>query len=254
MGVIYNVNNQSSIKTSSRSGVVTDQMRLYYDAGVKASYPGGGSVWYDLSGNGTDLTFYSSGSTTFNSIPAHEAWFKSDSTPGYFKLDGINDWGYFSQFTISTNVSFSAWVRMTDTGTNGLFSHCSGGPVGICYDIVGGYMYYYYYSGGWLSATGTTLVNTGTWKNLVWTKAGTSMKMYVDGVLKDTITLTASVSASMACIASRWGPCNSISYGAGQDSYGTVFDGDIGAIMVHTKELSSTEVVQNYNSLKGRFK
>ena len=80
------------------------------------------------------------------------------------------------------------------------------------------------------------------------------MVMYINGVQDFSTTLTGSVTTSLSSIGSKWGPCNSDSYGAGTDAYGTVFNGTIANIMIYTKQLTSAEVTQNYNALKGRFR
>ena len=38
--------------------IVTDGLVVHLDAGNSASYPGSGTTWYDLSGNGNDATLY----------------------------------------------------------------------------------------------------------------------------------------------------------------------------------------------------
>ena len=53
MGVQYN------------PGIVTEGLVLSVDAADKTSYPGSGTTWTDLSGNGNDGTF--AGDPTFNS-------------------------------------------------------------------------------------------------------------------------------------------------------------------------------------------
>ena len=46
-------------------GIVSDNVILYLDARNVASYPGSGTDWYDLSGNGNDFRIY--GATYNNS-------------------------------------------------------------------------------------------------------------------------------------------------------------------------------------------
>ena len=43
----------------SPNGVVGSNLQLYIDAAIPASYPGSGSTWYDLSGNGRNGTLLS---------------------------------------------------------------------------------------------------------------------------------------------------------------------------------------------------
>ena len=54
-GVLYLMLNSGSV-----AAIVTDQLRGYYNANNLTSYPGSGSTWFDLSGNGRDLTLAAS--------------------------------------------------------------------------------------------------------------------------------------------------------------------------------------------------
>jgi hypothetical protein len=60
---------------------VTNGLVVYLDAGNPASYPGSGTTWYDLSGNGQDATFAGSNPPTWNAA-------------GYF--DGFNTFDYMT--------------------------------------------------------------------------------------------------------------------------------------------------------------
>ena len=60
--------------------VVTDGLVLYLDAANPKSYPGTGTTWYDLSGNGNHTSIYNG--------PIY-----SDEGNGVITFDGINDYG-----------------------------------------------------------------------------------------------------------------------------------------------------------------
>lgn len=234
------------------SRIVTDELQLFLDAGNIKSYPKSGATWGDISKNNRSVTFYNAGGTTYSSNPAGAPTYSTGNN-GTFTLDGVNDWGKFSQFTIGSAVTVSIWLKTSNAGGGGLLSHCSGGPVNIGYQISGGKMHYQYYNASWQNVTGTSTISDGTWKNCVWAKTGTSMLMYINGVLDATLTLTGDISGPLCCVGSLWGPCNSDSYGAGTDSYGSVYSGDIGLVLIHGYRLSASEVLQNYNATKGRF-
>jgi hypothetical protein len=243
----------SSDTTANINGLVTSNLRLYLDAGRQSSYPKNGSTWYDLSGNSTNIVFYKEGGTTFSSFSPGPPTFSTNNL-GEFTFDGVNDWGKFSSnFSGGSAQSFSVWVKFSSTSQMGLFSHYSGGPVNVGYQVKTGKMSYIYYVTSWQEITASTNVNSNTWVNLTWTKSGTSMIMYVNGVSDFTTTLVGDVGGNFGCIASNWGPGNSESYGAGTDSYGTVFNGSLAVLLFYTKQLSSTEVLQNYNCLRRRF-
>lgn len=234
------------------NGIIVDNLKAYYDAGRTYSYPSTGNKWVDLSGNGNDVTFYNAGGATYTANAPGAPTFTTTRT-GEFVFDGTNDWGKFTAYTSTANFSLSVWLKMTSAGDCGLLSHCSGGPVGEAYNINNGKMTYWYYSSAWYTVAGPTSVNDGNWKNITYTRSGTTMKMYINNTLDYTTTLVANVQSSLACIGSRWGPCASDSYGAGTDTYGTVFNGTIGAMLIYTKELSAAEIAQNFNSLRTRF-
>ena len=58
--------------------IVTDGLVFAVDAGSERSYPGTGSTWYDLSGNGLDMTMV--GTVTWNSAGYFTGW----ATANYF--------------------------------------------------------------------------------------------------------------------------------------------------------------------------
>ena len=242
------LNNKTNIH-----GLVVDQLQMHYDSARSLSYSGSGAVWKDLSDNSRDVTLYNAGGATYSNTAAGPPTFTS-SNRGVFEFDGTNDWGKFSTYTFPANVSVTSWIKTSSTAAaKGILSHCSGGPVGLVYGIDVGKMWYYYYTTSWQTAISTSSINDGNWKYIVWAKTGTSMKMYINGVLDTTVTLTASVGAQMNCLGAGWGPCNSDSYGPGNDSYGMVFPGSISIFMVHSKELSQTEITQNFTNTRRRF-
>lgn len=79
--------------------LVTDGLVLALDASNPKSYPGTGTTWKDLSGNGFDFTLDSSG------IPHNSS--------GYFDLE---DGGAScsSNITDSTDCTFVFWIKTTD--------------------------------------------------------------------------------------------------------------------------------------------
>lgn len=58
--------------------IVNDGLVLHLDAANEQSYPGSGTVWFDLSGNGNDGVLINSPSFVNNNL-------------GYFFFDGVND-------------------------------------------------------------------------------------------------------------------------------------------------------------------
>jgi hypothetical protein len=218
-----------------------------YTSGTRGAY------WYDLAANAT-ATAYNAGGTTYSSVAAGTPILANEAG-GALTLDGSNDWiKMASQVTMNSNCTVSAWVKFASSGEMGLISHCSGGPVNLAYGFKSGKVWYQYYTSAWQEWSGTSSVNTGTWKNVAWVKSGTTMTTYINGVQDATTTLVGNTTGPLIAIGCKWGPCNSDSYGAGTDSYGSMFNGTISNLMLYpSKTLTAAEVKQNYDALKGRY-
>ena len=79
-------------------GIVTDGLKLWLDASNPASYPGGGTTWYDLSGNGNN-------GTMVNGVAYNSA------NGGVMILDGIDDKiNCGTNFTITNQLTMSIKV------------------------------------------------------------------------------------------------------------------------------------------------
>jgi len=90
--------------------IVTDQLILYLDAANPKSYPGSGTTWYDLSGNGNDVTLYNS--------PTY-----STDNYGHFSFDGTNQYARTtSTFDLSSvnKVTVEIAMAKNDTSTTGM--------------------------------------------------------------------------------------------------------------------------------------
>lgn len=71
---------------------------LHLDASNVASYPGSGTTWYDLSGNGNNGTLTpTAGGPTYSS--------------GVMVFDGINDFALLPSINASTAITISFWIK-----------------------------------------------------------------------------------------------------------------------------------------------
>jgi hypothetical protein len=245
MGIIGGANNNvlKPVTEVNVNGLSIDQLILYYDAARPYSYPKTGAVWHDLSGTGTAADGFKTGSivngTTFSTAGG-----------GSLIFDGTDDQVKIDQGTNTTNPIYlgagwtaTFWIKTTVDG--GLFSHWSGGPVGLALSITSGKMNFYYYDGQWNSgpATTGTTVTTGNWISLTWVRPISNtdpVLMYVNNVLD--FSLNPRIS---------WGSYQMGNIGAYWSH--TFFNGSIGNVMVHNKVLTETERTRNYNILRQRF-
>ena len=84
--------------SSSTPSIVTSGLALYLDAGNASSYPGSGTNWNDLSGNGRN--------GTLTNGPTYSA-----TNGGSIVFDGINDFVQCLGSLTVTAATFVSWIR-----------------------------------------------------------------------------------------------------------------------------------------------
>ena len=224
---------------------VTDGLVLYMDAANSKSYVSGSTTWNDISRTGANGTLVNG--PTFNS-----------SNGGSLVFDGVDDYvGRNTALNVGSNFSVFAWVKP--------------GAINVRNGIVGN-SYPYSSRVGWFLATATnyggtlntffiTVGNDNAYRTAnnssitlnAWnyiggtvTNGGQNIKLYVNGI--ETSYLGGLLTS------------NTITYTTPQfyvgrrvDSLPEPFIGSIATTQIYNRILSSTEVLQNYNALKGRF-
>jgi len=233
--------------------IVTDGLVLALDAGSQNSYPGSGTVWTDLSGNGNNAI--ASGST----LPSYNITTGSASN---FYLNGN---GYFtiSSNTIngisnySTEFSISAFFMYSNTASFGaIFEKQNPGGGAIPRLDWGGYsspyVYFTFYNSSSLAnsdavspiSTGSFPIpfNQNQWYQYTTTNTsagGGTGRIYINGVLIKTYSFLAAF------------PDNTQTIGIG--GYTRKLRGNISNFQIYNRALSATEVLQNYNAQKSRY-
>lgn len=220
--------------------IVTDGLVLCLDAANVKSYPGSGTTWYDLSGNG------------YNGEFTNGAYVEN----GSVILDGVNDYIDFGQLLVLANSgepnSIEFWFQTnkstTDTTASGIQNftgHSSitddlhflsiRNKVIAIWNKTSGEV-----GSGWYSGN-TEILTTKTY-HMVITFDGTGLyKLYVDSVLDSNWGNFGT--ADTRCAFSRIG-----NLGSDRD-----FSGKIHSFKVYTRALSQLEVSQNFNALRGRY-
>lgn len=239
--------------TTTAIPIVTAGLILNLDASNASSYPGSGTTWTDLTGNGYNATAQ-------GSIP-----YTSNGQASYFTLDGS-----ISNYFLGNNTLY---------GTN---SNQISGDVGITYsfafspsNVSGRSFLFSNYNGsrGYIFELGTL---SGLWTNtlrnfvasgnvsdnrgstpvlsndtiyiitITWNQITKVAEMYVDGLL------ISSVETGVPnAVTPPW--ANGTNYHLGNwDAAGGTY-GKLYSAYVYNRALSSTEVLQNYNALQSRF-
>lgn len=217
--------------------IITDGLVLCLDAAISKSYPGSGTTWYDLSGNGHHGTLQ--GNTAFS----------SDNRGGLF-CDGSGD--YITLGTknfITTDFSVLMWIKPTTAtkelflfsfgyidATAGLFFRNLNSP----YDLTA--IFRVNNSNSIQQRTNTQLEN-GKFYQVGWTRDGSTNNLYVNGESKKTFSDSTQL---VSCI-------YDIGWATTRNKTTAYHQGYIYNTMIYDKGLSSDEVTQNFNATRGRF-
>jgi hypothetical protein len=222
--------------------IVTDGLVLALDAGNPKSYPGSGTTWTDLSGQGNNGTI--TGAVYTN---------------GSFDFDGVND------DIVNTGTSF---LKTNDNVTLEVFFNHDDGSTGFMLyegegDGFGGNVEFHLYvngnvlnswfttSSGDFNLTGSSMT-AGTWnygavtyENLS-SVGNASSKLYQNGVLVD--------SGSSATVDLASMPISNFLIGRPYStSLGRRYNGQIAVVRVYNRALTAQEIQQNFNATRSRF-
>jgi len=233
-------------------GIVTDGLVLHLDAAKRDSYPGSGTTWYDLSGNGNNGTVYNG--------PLYSGISKDSS----IDFDGADDYVDCGDI-IEGLTAFTAesWINTTDTrtGPNGSYhnpsifgtQHGSGtsGDFALCLKA-GNLGFYHELNGSSQYRDTNTEVSDGNWHHVAATKTtdGT-IEVYLDG--------SSIYSATGFTYALRYRSQLNYNWEVGraywpnEDANMRRYDGKIATHMLYNRALTASEITQNYNALKGRY-
>ena len=224
--------------------IVENGLVLHLDAADQNSYTGSGTLWTDLSGNGNNGTL--TNGPTFNS-----------SNRGSVVFDGTDDYiicGSGSVYNLGNNFTLNSWVYPTEVGDSWgdeIFSLATRATVPyIAYGLE--WMDTYKFSAS-IGNTSNQVVGCATnntfsinqWYNVVETYDGSSIKIYVNGILENS---TASVSTVL------YGT-NILTIGIWyyNITFRNALKGRISNIGLYNRALSASEIAQNYNATKGRY-
>lgn len=249
MGIAYNTK------------VVTNGLALYIDAANTKSYPGSGTTWFDLKGTNNftlvNPTYYNydsanNGSFDFNrTLPpdAEDAAYAQTTTSGSLSALTYLDNDHTTEVWCKINNRAPTSYDATETG-NALF-------------VFEGFHAMFYYNasstiylvwgdngaGGW-SNNGASFSDTtvGIWQQLVCVREDTNLKLYLNGVLKNTTSITRDTSSTPTT--------NNLRVSSARSSSGTYSwnaDVNFSIAKMYTRALSQDEILQNFEAHRGRY-
>jgi len=207
--------------------IVTDGLVLALDAGNTQSYVGSGTTWRDLSGRGN--------TGTLTNGPTY-----SNSNGGIIVLDGVDDYvniAASSSMTMPGDFTIELWTRQTSiTSFNTLFEMGT-------------------YANGVMIRPGdsTVFINGSSinhgltlnqWTHIVVTRIGTTCTVYNNTTSTGSATISGTVNSSPGA---TW-------IGNSTHAPSRYFAGYVSNVRVlNGKGLTTSEISQNFNALRGRF-
>lgn len=226
-------------------GIVVDGLVLCLDAAKRDSYPSSGTTWYDLSGNNNHGTLSGASVQDVGTI-AQGIGFDGTDDKVTIPADGtlrpttaltMEVWVYLNSLPASWYTIIQA-PQSNSAHTNpyfdwGLYIHATGG----LHARIDG-------ESDNLGTGTTTKVSAGTWTQVAITWTGGTNKYYIQGQLVQTKSITAT----------------SITYDNNTDvllglnaSNSEDLNGNLSTVRLYNEALSDSQILQNYNALKGRF-
>ena len=232
---------------STKTGLV-----ISLDAGNLSSYISGSSTYTNLSRGNIVTTATLTNQNSTVTIPQYTSE----------NLGVLNFNGTGSVISVSSNpstagfwpinqFSLEAWFKSPRLGLNQTLGGIFGFTYGVrCYLLnspAGAISF------GVSSTTTSAVTITDSsrnyfdnqWHHVIAVNNGVSSSLYVDGTLK-------TAAAASWTGTSPW-PTNGLNIGRDNNDAVYYFSGSIGPVRVYNTALTATEVLQNYNAMRGRF-
>ena len=221
---------------------VTSGLAYYIDAGDAASYPGSGTTLNNISGS-------AAGASSILNSPS----FTSDGTASYFTFDGVNQYVYTPDLigqSLTGSVTLECWIYTTSDNGVVVTEQGSASPNTFWYDtnisIVSGNLKVAI----WPHALGGGIVvgavTRNTWQQYTVTYAAGTATGYINGSVSNSYSVTRSFGASNLYYGIMLGTPTSL----GDTSY---LAGRWSVFKAYNRALTSAEVTQNFNALRGRY-
>jgi len=233
---------------SHSPNIVRDGLVLCLDAANSKSYPGTGTTWFDIGGNG----FNTSGWTgiTFDTISGGALRFNGSSDPmeqtNFYNPSSSNPIfiGSLPSSTINWNgdSTYEAWVRpivLGSTNTGYIFAdnNYNEGILGINSSNIRAYW------GASASLTTSFSPTINTWYQIIMTHKRQTNSTYLLSLIVNSVLISSGTNDTVDV---NYGPDNRL-------SIGHLFNGFISNVKIYNKVLSSNEIKQNFNALRGRY-
>jgi hypothetical protein len=224
-------------------GIVTDGLVLNLDAGTPLSYPGTGTTWTDLSGNGNNGTLVNGvgfdngngGALSFDAVNNNYTSISNSSSLQFGETFTCNSWIYPTLITLR-RVIFSTRINNPSGSWQLEIGTANGGNGRIAVTGIN----------TWIYESNSNIISQNNWYNITYVKQNNATvggSLYLNGILITPIVTTAYTITNNNDV-------KTIGFGQSTTQY---FNGNIAQVSIYNRALTAAEVLQNYNALKGRY-
>lgn len=218
-----------------RSGLV-----LHLDAANPKSYPGSGTAWRDLSGNGNN--------GTLTNGPAY-----SSSNKGNITFDGTNDYvNCGTGLAQSGSWTLTSFAKFSNTSTQVILGRTGGSATGFAqnYNIYTQTSKFRVATSSdsyrFAESTTTMIVNTWYYVTGVYDSATKILSIYVNGVFESS---AAALTGTPPTAGAQY-----VILGASDGlSAANRMTGNISSASIYNRALTALEIQQNFEALRGRY-
>lgn len=227
MGTFYN------------SRIVRDGLVLHLDAANVKSYPGSGSTWYDLSGNGLNFTMV--GTPTYNSA----GYFDNFSAANYFECNSATGWTNLIPVADQPRTVCALIRRVTGTTQEHIIhwgAAVAGQASGLSLQSTTGYLMDHRWSTSNIGAT-ALVTNTDYYVSMRYdTNTYPGARFQVNEQYDTQTDTTANLATGTT----------TLRVGSRISTPTEVFTGRIHSVMVYNRALSDEELAINFEAVRGR--
>lgn len=236
MGLVYN------------TSIIRDGLVLHLDAANVKSYPGTGTTWSDLSGNGYNATLYDGATISNGACNLEYSTLVNEAGNDFVRVD---DYAVAAQ---TAPLSYQCWFNFTSTDrANAQQTMCLMGPAGtsptgsgMTLSILNDERLWglVYDSGGnqvGVRNTSGEILQADTWYMATMTHDGSTCKLFLN------------TSEYHSVSVSGYLPYTTENFTIGLNRIYYHFGGQISNCKVYSKALSADEITQNFEALRGRY-
>ena len=247
-----------STRYNYTGGLTTEGLVLNLDAAKRDSYPGSGTLWRDLSGNGNNGTL--TNGPTYTGVSKDAA----------IVFDGVNDFVQFNTLTSPPNlqpgdtITIESWVKKTSTSgwqpvvtkidsSNWLLRNYELVFAGSSLNAPLNSLSFFYRNSAnsvWNGYSTTTTFTDNQWYHISYTykmSTASSAKMYVNGAMTEGLWRDGTGNDTPSTTS------NVLRIGTTDPSFGDWYGGNISSTKIYNRALSQFDVWQNFNSYKSRY-